>query len=100
MSKGSKRRPGKGYEDNWDKIFKRKDMLEIYGKTQCSFCVKAKNLCEQRGLEYEYKLLDADFTSEEFFEKFPGARTFPQIIMNGEKIGGFSGLIEMVTNEE
>ena len=21
MSKGSKRRPGKGYEDNWDKIF-------------------------------------------------------------------------------
>jgi glutaredoxin len=51
-------------------------------------------------LEYEYKLLDADFTSEEFFEKFPGARTFPQIIMNGEKIGGFSGLIEMVTNEE
>jgi len=61
---------------------------------------KSKKLCEQRGLEYEYKLLDADFTSEEFFEKFPGARTFPQIIMNGEKIGGFSGLIEMVTNEE
>ena len=21
MSKGSKRRPGKGYEDNWDRIF-------------------------------------------------------------------------------
>lgn len=98
--KGSKRRPGKGYEDNWDKIFKRKDMITIYGKTRCSFCTQAKNLCEQKGLDYEYKMLDADYTSEEFFETFPGARTFPQIIYHGEKIGGYAGLIELLTNEE
>ena len=48
VGKGSKRRPGKGYEDNWDKIFKRKDMITIYGKTRCSFCTQAKNLCEQK----------------------------------------------------
>ena len=103
MSKGSKRRPEKTvglYRDNWDKIFKRKDMITIYGKTRCSFCTQAKNLCEQKGLDYEYKLLDADYTSEEFFELFPGARTFPQIIMNEEKIGGYAGLVELITNEE
>ena len=55
------------------------------------FCIK---------LDYEYKLLDADYTSEEFFELFPGARTFPQIIMNEEKIGGYAGLVELLTNEE
>ena len=75
-------------------------MITIYGKSRCSFCTQAKNLCEQKGLEYEYKMLDADYTSDEFFETFPGARTFPQIIYHGEKIGGYAGLIELLTNEE
>ena len=75
-------------------------MIEIWSKPACPYCVKAKNLCEQKGLDYEYKLLDADYTSEEFFELFPGARTFPQIIMNEEKIGGYAGLVELLTNEE
>ena len=33
------------------------------------------------------------------FENFPGARTFPQIIFNGQKIGGYTALVEMLTNE-
>ena len=92
MSKGSKRRPGKGYEDNWDKIFKRKDMITIYGKPRCPFCDRAKALCEQKGLEYEYKMLDADYSAEELFEKVPNAKTFPQIFVNDESIGGFTDL--------
>lgn len=33
MGKGSKRRPGKGYEDNWDRIFgkKKKDQDKTKG---------------------------------------------------------------------
>ena len=100
--KGSKRRKSneKAYAENWDKIFKRNKMITIYGKPRCPFCDRAKALCEQKGLDYEYKMLDADYTSDEFFETFPGARTFPQIIMNGEKIGGYAGLVELLTNEE
>ena len=75
-------------------------MIEIYGKTNCPFCDKAKQLCEKEGLEFTYKQLDTDFTREELFEQFPGARTFPQIILNGEKIGGYSALVEMLSNEE
>ena len=45
-------------------------------------------------------MIDADYTSDECFATFPGARTFPQIIMNGEKIGGYAGLVELLTNEE
>ena len=92
MSKGSKRRPGKGYEDNWDLIFKRKKMIEIYGKPRCPFCDRAKALCEQKGLEYTYKMLDADFTAEEMFERAPNAKTFPQIIINNEHVGGYNEL--------
>ena len=42
-------------------------MIVIYGKPRCSFCTSAKALCERLNLEYEYKLLDADYTAEELF---------------------------------
>ena len=67
-------------------------MIVIYGKDQCSFCTMAKNLCEMKEVEYEYKKLGRDFTQEEFVETFPGARTFPQIIKDGKNIGGFQEL--------
>tara|TARA_R100001460_G_scaffold4800_2_gene13493 strand:- start:14177 stop:14401 length:225 start_codon:yes stop_codon:yes gene_type:complete len=67
-------------------------MIEIYGKPNCPYCDKAKSLCEQKNLEYVYKQLDADFTREELFEQFPGARTFPQIRVDGEAIGGYDNL--------
>jgi glutaredoxin len=40
-------------------------------------------------LEYEYKLLDADYTVEELFKLVPEARTFPQVFIDGKPIGGF-----------
>ena len=46
-------------------------MIEIYGKTQCPFCDKAKQLCEREGLDFVYKQLDTDFTREDLFEQFP-----------------------------
>jgi glutaredoxin len=67
-------------------------MIEIYGKTQCPFCDRAKALCEQRQLKYTYKQLGTDFTREEVLEMFPGARTFPQIKINGTSIGGYDKL--------
>ena len=67
-------------------------MIIIYGKTQCPYCDMAKNLCEQKGFEYEYKQLGTDFDRDEMLSTFPGARTFPQIIIDGEKIGGYDAL--------
>ena len=64
-------------------------MIEIYGKHACAFCEKAKWLCESQGLEYTYRTLDKDYTQQEFFEMFPTARTFPQIVANGQLIGGY-----------
>ena len=64
--------------------------VEIYSKPQCPFCVQAKALAEREGHELTYKMLDEDFDRETLMETFPGARTFPQIVVNGEKIGGFT----------
>jgi len=65
-------------------------VVEIYSKPACPFCVKAKALAEQQGYDLTYKMLDEDFTREELFETFPTARTFPQIIVDVEKIGGYT----------
>ena len=63
---------------------------EIYSKDYCSFCDKAK----MRLAKYNPKIfmLNKDFTREEFFQKFPNARTFPQIIINNKHIGTYNEL--------
>ena len=59
----------------------------------------AKQLAESRGDSVEYKMLGEDYEAKELMETFPGARTFPQIILNGEKIGGYASLVEILTDE-
>lgn len=73
-------------------------MIEIFGKIACPSCTKAKQFCESRGLKFEYKQLDTDFNREELFEIFPTARTFPQIKINGNAIGGYEQMIEYIDN--
>ena len=75
-------------------------MIEICGKTFCPYCDKAKALCEREGFEYSYKELDKDFTREEFFNIFPTARTFPQIKIDGNDIGGYTELETWWQNKE
>ena len=68
-------------------------------KPDCGYCVMAKTLAEQRGCEVEYLSMGEDYSPKELMETFPGARTFPQIIFNGEKIGGYTALVSMLTDE-
>lgn len=68
-------------------------MILIYGKSQCPFCDKAKAVCEQRGFNYEYRLLDTDYTKEQLLETFPGARSVPQIVVDGLKVGGYEQFV-------
>ena len=64
-------------------------MIEIWSKPQCPFCDAAVQICETKDLEFKKYMLDEDFNREEFTEKFPNARTFPQIIVDGELVGGY-----------
>ena len=75
-------------------------MIEICSKPQCPFCDKAENLCKQKNFEYQKYMLDVDFTREQMFEKFPSARTFPQITVNGELVGGYTEFEAKVRSEE
>jgi len=71
-------------------------MIQIYGKTGCPFCDKAKTFCDTRSYNYEYKVLNVDYTKDELLETFPGARSVPQIKVNGSAVGGYSDFIKYV----
>lgn len=62
---------------------------EIFGKPDCIHCEKAKFLCKQKGIGYSYQELGKDFEMGFILEKFPNARTFPQIIVDNHYVGGY-----------
>lgn len=77
--------------------------IEIYSKPNCPYCVKAEHVAQQLVQEtnehsYSKFMLDVDFTREELFEKFPTARTFPQITVDGEAIGGYDNFVKLLEN--
>ena len=70
--------------------------VEINSKPQCPYCDMAKNLAEQNEYDLTVKMLDEDFERETLLETFPGARTFPQIIVDGNKIVGYTEFKKLV----
>lgn len=66
--------------------------VEIYTKESCPFCIRAKQLLSQKGVDFvEYNLEDKP-DELEALKKKTGWRTVPQIFIAGELIGGFSEL--------
>lgn len=73
-------------------------MVKIWGRPSCSFCERAKQLCEQYSLKYEYILIDGPEKLRELQELVPEARTVPQIFWNGNYIGGYTEFALEVEN--
>tara|TARA_Y100000590_G_scaffold12435_1_gene15139 strand:- start:531 stop:770 length:240 start_codon:yes stop_codon:yes gene_type:complete len=64
--------------------------IEIYSKTNCAYCDRAKIKLQK--YKPKVHMLDKDYTREDFFNKFPNAKTFPQIMINNEHVGGYHEL--------
>ena len=65
----------------------------IYSKDHCPYCDMAKNWMKSKSIEFtEHKIGTNGFTRENLLEAVPTARTVPQIIIDGELIGGWDDL--------
>ena len=62
-------------------------MFTIYGKDECPMCFKVKVVLEMLGKEYEYKVLDTDYTEQEFYDMFPDTVSVPQVVLDGKTLG-------------
>lgn len=77
-------------------------MITIYGTTNCLYCVKAKKLCQDLNLDYLYIPVDTSYEdnkyAKEFKERFPEAKTVPQILWDNKHIGGYTELVAEIEN--
>ena len=70
--------------------------VKVYSTGVCPICDKAKTLLSKWQIPFEEIRIDIDHSARrEFVEVTNGARTVPQIVIDGECIGGFSELTEL-----
>ena len=68
--------------------------IVIYTKSGCPNCVSAKRMLDSMGIEYS----EVDFeklTGEAknwFAKTYPDVRQMPQILIDGQRVGGLAGL--------
>ena len=61
----------------------------IYTKDYCPYCKKAKTLLDIKKQKYqEIDITNDSVKQEEMLKKTGGAKTVPQIFINGKAIGG------------
>ncbi len=67
--------------------------VEIYSKAMCPYCDRAKQLLQGKSVEYTEIRVDQNPDQlEVMLARSEGRRTFPQIFINDQPIGGFDDL--------
>lgn len=73
-------------------------MVIIYGSPKCSYCEMALDLVNRYQLDYEYFSVTDVENQIKFRELFPEAKTIPQIVWNGNHVGGYTEFASEVEN--
>jgi len=66
----------------------------IWSKDMCPYCIRAKQLLEQKGIPYEERVIGNGWTKQQLLESVPTARTVPQIFLDDKLIGGHDDLVK------
>lgn len=64
----------------------------VYSTRRCGYCVRAKALLEGKQLPYEEILLEDEPDFRLKLHELTGGWTVPQIVIDGEPIGGYTEL--------
>ena len=75
--------------------------VKVFSTGRCPICDKTKNLLKKWGIPYEEARVDTDHAAlREMAQLTDGARTVPQITIDGKWIGGFSELTMLHMDDE
>ena len=70
--------------------------VEMYTTFFCPFCMRAKRLLKKKGIEYTEIGVDGDpALRQQMTERSGGGQTVPQIIIDGNPIGGSDELVAL-----
>ncbi|OWY66188.1 glutathione peroxidase [cyanobacterium TDX16] len=65
--------------------------VSLFAKVGCPFCTRAKEMLQERGIEYEEIVLGQDATTRSL-RAMTGAMTVPQVFIDGRLVGGSEAL--------
>ena len=60
----------------------------VYTKDGCPYCEKIKTVLELTGSKFVVYNLGEHFEKKEFYGEFGEGSTFPQVVCEGNKLGG------------
>jgi ribonucleotide reductase alpha subunit len=97
-------------------IEEKQDMnhVEIYSVTNCKYCTLSKELLNKNNITFKEYLLDTDESKKEYLgtvnticedgvcqlvDKDNKVKSFPQIYINNERIGGYNELVERLSKK-
>jgi len=72
--------------------------VEIYSKSHCPFCDKAKYWFDSHGYEYTEIRMDTEEERLALYQRVPGARSVPQIFIDDKLIGTYDQFIAIADN--
>ena len=72
----------------------------VYSKDGCPYCDKIQQVFELSGLNYVIYKLDKNFDKQSFYGEFGEGSTFPQVVMNGQKLGGCSDIVKYLQEKQ
>lgn len=70
--------------------------VELYTKSTCGYCARAKRLLDDKGVAYtDHDITMGGQKRVEMLERSEGATTVPQIFIDGRRIGGSDDLMAL-----
>ena len=66
----------------------------VWSKYHCPYCDQAKALLKSKNIEFEERKIGDGWSKEELLAEVPTAKSVPQIILDGQLIGGYKELEE------
>ncbi|MBW4544857.1 MAG: glutaredoxin 3 [Symplocastrum torsivum CPER-KK1] len=70
--------------------------VEIYTWSRCPFCIRAKALLDEKGVDYTEYCIDGDEVARaQMAKRANGRRSLPQIFINDQHIGGCDDLYDL-----
>ena len=71
-------------------------LVEIYVKTTCPYCWRAKHLLDSKDVEYKEIVIDFGGPDRQtMIQRANGRTTVPQIFINGKHVGGCDDLMAL-----
>ena len=68
----------------------------VYTKDGCPYCDKIKQVMDLTKLSYVVYNLNEDFDRDSFYGEVGQGSTFPQVVVDGKKLGGCVDTIEFL----